>query len=144
MKLILDVGLAGLNPFITLMEQHLQLTTWGYDQSFPSNTADPVLRDGYQFHRFLVRLLYLTMTRPNISYSVQRLNQFMYQPKQSHLAANMRVVQYIKRSLGQDICYTISNPTSIVVYCDSDWATCTFSRRSINGYCDKIGATFVS
>lgn len=40
--------------------------------------------------------------------------------------------------------YPISNPISIDVYCDSNWATCPFNRRSINDYCVKIEDDFVS
>lgn len=46
------------------------------------------------------RLLYLTMTRVNISVAVQTFSQFMHAPKQSHMEAALRVVRYIKSALG--------------------------------------------
>lgn len=47
----------------------LTATTCEYDQVLPRKTTDPLLQDGDQFRRLIGRLLYWTMTRPDISYS---------------------------------------------------------------------------
>lgn len=51
------------------------------------------------FYRVLVgRLLYLTITRPNISYSVQLLSQFTESPRIPSLDAAHKVLRYIERA----------------------------------------------
>ena len=42
------------------------------------------------------RLIYLTIARPDIYYSVQVLSQFMQKPNQEHFDAAMRVLRYLK------------------------------------------------
>lgn len=46
------------------------------------------------------RLLYLDMTRPNISFFVKHLSHFMHAPEKSHYDAALHVVRYIKNQHG--------------------------------------------
>lgn len=47
------------------------------------------------YRRIIGKLLYLNMTRPDISYSVQQLSQFLQEPRKPHLHAAMHVVKYL-------------------------------------------------
>lgn len=90
------------------------------------------------------RLLYLTVTRPDIAYCVQILSQFLGQPHQPHYMAALRVLRYLKSSPGQGILFSTSSLLQLNAYCDSDWATCLESRRSIAGYCVLLGSSPIS
>ncbi|XP_016694421.1 uncharacterized mitochondrial protein AtMg00240-like [Gossypium hirsutum] len=90
------------------------------------------------YQRLLRRLLYLTNTRLDISFAVQHLSQFMHKPKKYDLEAILRVVRYIKKNPGQGILLSMSGKSQMFAYCDSDWATCPMSRRSITGFCVKL------
>ncbi|XP_015160287.1 uncharacterized mitochondrial protein AtMg00810-like [Solanum tuberosum] len=70
LELIADMGLAGGKPVSTPMELNLQLTTTTYDDHIPSAHNDPLLVDPTKYHRLVGRLLYLTNTRPDISFTV--------------------------------------------------------------------------
>ncbi|XP_075088251.1 secreted RxLR effector protein 161-like [Nicotiana tabacum] len=84
------------------------------------------------------------MTRPDISFSVQTLSQFRQRPKKSHMEAALRVVKYIKNSLGQGILLLSKLNNTISAYCDADWAACPFLRKSISGYLVKFGDSLIS
>lgn len=55
-----------------------------------------------------LRLLYLTTTRPYITYSVQQLSQFMARPIQTHQSVAIRIPKYLKKALGQGLVFPIS------------------------------------
>jgi hypothetical protein len=62
-----------------------------------SENGEP-LEDINQFQRFIGKLIYLTVTRPDISFVVRQVSQFMHSPKTSHLEAINRVLRYLKRT----------------------------------------------
>lgn len=55
------------------------------------------------YRRLVGRLIYLTVTRPYLAYSVQVLSQVLVTPKQDHLFADSKVVRYLKTSPGQGL-----------------------------------------
>ncbi|GAV75211.1 hypothetical protein CFOL_v3_18690 [Cephalotus follicularis] len=97
---------------------------------------------GYQ--RLVGRLIYLTITRPDISYAVQLVSQFMHALKQSHMDAALRILRYLKREPGLGILMHSSNNFNLTAYCDSNWATCPMTSKSITGYCIKLGDSLIS
>ncbi|KAL5556704.1 hypothetical protein UlMin_038940 [Ulmus minor] len=101
------------------------------------------LEDATVCRRLVGKLLYLTLTRPDIFYSVNRLSQFLVQPKTSHMHSAKRVLQYLKGSLGQGIFYPVNSKIQIKCFTDSDWGRCTDSRRSVTGFCVFIGDSLV-
>ncbi|KAL5543044.1 hypothetical protein UlMin_010754 [Ulmus minor] len=102
------------------------------------------LEDAIVYRRLIGKLLYLTLTKPNISYSINRLSQFLVQPKTSHIHAAKRVLQYLKGSPGHGIFYPVDSKIQIKCFADSDWGRCTNSRRSVTGFCVFIGDSLVS
>lgn len=68
--------------------------------------------------------MYLTITRPDLSYAVNYASQFMDKPRVPHLKAVHRILQYLKGSPGQGLFYSAASESSIKAFCDSDWATC--------------------
>ncbi|XP_070001975.1 uncharacterized mitochondrial protein AtMg00810-like [Nicotiana sylvestris] len=99
-------------------------------------------RSGYQ--RIVGRLLYLTMTRPDIAFVVQVLSQFMHAPKQSHLDAAMRVIKYIKGNPGLGLFLPAGGTQKLVAFCESDWGACMKTRKSVTSYAVKFGNALIS
>jgi len=99
LQLISEVGLSGAKTVSTPLEFNHKLTSLEYDQH-TGGSNDPELDDVTPYQRLIGKLLYLTITRPDICFSVQVLSQFMQHPKTSHWEATLRVVRYIKRSPG--------------------------------------------
>ncbi|XP_070014663.1 uncharacterized mitochondrial protein AtMg00810-like [Nicotiana sylvestris] len=146
LELISEFGLAASKPVSTPMDTNIKLTTREFDEHFCQDklTEDDVLADQGSYQRLISKLLYLTITRPDISYSVQTLSQYLYRPKKSHMEAALQIVKYIKSQPGQGILMSSHNNETITAYCDADWAACSHSRKSVTGYLIKLGESLIS
>ncbi|XP_019240599.1 PREDICTED: uncharacterized protein LOC109234813 [Nicotiana attenuata] len=145
LELIAELGLAGSKTTSTPLEVNQKLTTMEFDKAItPAADNDPVLRDASVYQRLVGRLLYLTMTRPDISYDVQTLSQFMHAPKQSHLDAATRVVRYIKTSPVQGLLLPAEGDGQLLAYCDADRGACLHTRMSVTTYLVFCGDALIS
>lgn len=80
LELISEMELSGTKPYATPLEANQKLTTMEYDKAV-SAIDDLPLQDVCAYQRLLGKLLNVTITRPDISYTVQTLSQFMQEPK---------------------------------------------------------------
>lgn len=70
------------------------------------------------------------MTRPDISFSVQHLSQFLQSPAQSHLSAAFHVLRYLKGTINTGLFYPAKTDLVMKGYTDADWGNCIFSAKS--------------
>ncbi|XP_075101891.1 uncharacterized protein LOC142177315 [Nicotiana tabacum] len=119
LEIISELGIGDAKPAWTPLEVNVKLTVPEYDKLI-GNEDDNALEDKGQYQRLIGKLLYLTLTRPDIAYTVQALSQFLQQPKKSHWDAAMRVARYIKREPGLGMLFSIEKLDKIYVFCDAD------------------------
>ncbi|XP_057535495.1 uncharacterized mitochondrial protein AtMg00810-like [Amaranthus tricolor] len=96
------------------------------------------------YRRLIGKLLYLNMTRPDISYSVHQLSQFLSAPRAPHFAAALHVLKYLKVSLNTGLFYNSNIDFQLQAYSDADWGTCAYSGKSLTGYCVFLGQSLIS
>ncbi|GJY61017.1 retrovirus-related pol polyprotein from transposon TNT 1-94 [Tanacetum coccineum] len=96
------------------------------------------------YRRLVGRLLYLTMTRPHISYVVQHLSQFVYAPTDLHMQAGLHLLKYLKGSVGKGLLYPVQPHLHITGFSDADWAAYLMTRRSLTSYSIFLGHSLVS
>ena len=63
------------------------------------------LTDPGRYRRLVSKLNYLTITRPDISFSVSVVSQFLQSPCDSHWDAVIRILRYIKGAPGKGLLY---------------------------------------
>jgi hypothetical protein len=85
-----------------------------------STLTEDLFDDPTLFRSLAGALLYLTFTRPGISYAVQQVCMHMHSPRVSHYNALKRILRYIKRTLTMGLQIRPSRPTSLVAYTDAD------------------------
>ncbi|GFY87730.1 hypothetical protein Acr_05g0013690 [Actinidia rufa] len=58
--------------------------------------------DSTEFRRIIGSLQYLSLTRPDISFAVNKLSQFMHKPTTTHFTATKRLLRYLKQTIFHD------------------------------------------
>ncbi|XP_049410695.1 uncharacterized mitochondrial protein AtMg00810-like [Solanum stenotomum] len=143
LEVILDVGLAGSKPVHTPLEPNIKLTSVEHDKC-TGVQDDPLFKDMSRYQKPIGKLIYVTITRPYICFVVQLLSLFMQHPKQSHCMAALRVMRYVKGSPGLGIFLRKGPIDNLVVHCDSDWAACPNTRRSVTCFVLQLGTSLIS
>lgn len=99
------------------------------------------------FRSIVGALQFATITRPEISYSMNKVCQFLAEPLEDHWKAVKRMLRYLQGTLNHSLLIkpaTLHESISITGFCDADWASDPDDRRSTSGACVYLGANLVS
>ena len=89
-------------------------------------------------------LLYLTASRPDITYAVGVCARYQANPKISHLNQVKRILKYVNGTSDYGIMYCHCSDSMLVGYCDADWAGSADDRKSTSGGCFYLGNNLIS
>ncbi|KAG8647682.1 hypothetical protein MANES_09G097601v8 [Manihot esculenta] len=103
-----------------------------------------VLPNPNQYRRLVGRLLYLRLTRLDITYSMQQLSQYMQVPQKPHLDATLHVIRYLKGNSRKGLFFPTNNSFQVSTYCDSNWAAYPSFRKSLTRFCIFLGSSLIS
>jgi hypothetical protein len=107
-------------------------------------TDTDIIDTNFPYRQTIGSLIYLmTATRPDISWIVSKLSQFLDNPTTSHVAAVKRVLRYIKATKSYSLTFTPTDGT-LLGFTDSDWGGDIDDRRSTSGYLFNLGGTPIS
>ncbi|GJX13909.1 ribonuclease H-like domain-containing protein [Tanacetum coccineum] len=104
---------------------------------------DPTLDSITDYQKLMGIPIYLT-TRPDISYDVHCLSQFMYSPLKSHRNISFKILRYLKSCYGLGIHIIKNFGMNLKASSDADWAKCIVTRKSVTGYCVFLNISLVS
>ncbi|CAL8165948.1 unnamed protein product [Prunus armeniaca] len=123
------------------------------DVSTPlSTTTTLVLNDGATpidatlFRSLISGLQYLSLTRPDIAFAVNKLSQFMYWPSELHWTALKRLLRYLKGTIyhGLHLHRNTTHSLSLHAFSDADWAGNPDDRTSTTAYTIFLGGNLIS
>lgn len=134
LDLLKEYGMINVKPLRLPMDSQLKLT---HDKGVP-------MPDPSKYQKLIGKLIYLTITRPDVSFTVQLLSQFMHKLTSVHMQAGKRLLRYLAGTTKQGILLASKSAAQLTAYCDSDWASCPNTRRSTTGYCIFLGSSPIS
>ncbi|KAE8725578.1 PLAC8 family protein [Hibiscus syriacus] len=102
------------------------------------------LEDATIYRQLVGSLIYLTLTRSDISYAVGVMSRYMQNLKKPHLEAVRRILRYAKSTIDYGLLYKKAEDCMLVGYCDDDYAGDHDTRRSTTGYVFKLGSGTIS
>jgi hypothetical protein len=103
-----------------------------------ASDRDP-LPDPTLYRHIIGALQYCTLTRPDISFTVNQLCQFLHCPTTTHFSAAKRVLRYLKRTLDFGLLFTKGS-----LHLHAYWAGDPSDRRSTGGYGVFLGSSLIS
>jgi hypothetical protein len=102
------------------------------------------LRDPTLYRHLVGSLVYLTVTRLDITYDVHQVSQFMATPRSTHFSAVLCILRYLKGTLFHGFHFSSQSPLELHAYTDADWAGDPIDRRFTTGYCFLLGTSLIS
>ena len=133
-NLLIKANMLHCKPVLTLLPTSLKLEL---------TSGDP-LADPHAYRRLVGSLQYLALTRPDISYAVNRLSKFMHRPTSEHMQAVNRVLKYLSGTLTHGNFLRKQTNQNLHAYSDTDLAGDTDDYVSTNVYIIYIGSQPIS
>ncbi|PPQ82261.1 hypothetical protein CVT24_001911 [Panaeolus cyanescens] len=138
-RLVSQFGQSDALPVAIPMDPGLKL-------SIPEKgSVDRTIVGKLPYRSLIGAMLYIAIgTRPDISFAIQNLSQFLDTYDQSHWNAAIRVLRYLKGTRTLRLALGGDNGISLLGYTDSDWSQCPINRKSVSGYGFTLGGGLIS
>ena len=102
------------------------------------------VEDSTRYRSIVGALQYLTLTRPDLSFSFNKVCQFLHSPTTVHWEAVKRILRYVQGTIDLGLKIRKSNSMLVSAFSDADWAGCPDDRRSTGGFAVFLGCNLVS
>jgi histone deacetylase 1/2 len=89
-------------------------------------------------------LQYLTMTQPDLSFVVNKVCQYLYEPRTPHMSAVKRILRYVPYTIASGLQLWSTSSTLLSAFLDADWAGSLDDRRSTGGYAIFYGGNLIT
>jgi histone deacetylase 1/2 len=100
--------------------------------------------DATEYRSLVGGLQYLTITRPDLSYAINRVCQFLHAPRDSNMTAVKRILCYLRHTTQFGLHFRSSPSTVLAAFSDAHWASCPDDRRSTGGHAIFFGPNLIA
>ena len=114
-----------------------------YNAKLTPLDGEPI-SDATRYRQLVGSLIYLTITRLDISHVVGMVSKFMNAPRFVHYVAILWILQYVKGTLYHGLYYSSRSALELHAYSDADWAGDSTNCCSITGFCFLLVTFLVS
>jgi len=101
-------------------------------------------KDSTRYRSVVGALQYLTLTRPDIAFAVNKVCQYLHAPTTTHWSAVKRILRYVKGTIALGHKIKRSSSRLVSAFSDADWAGCADDRRSTGGFAVFLGNNLIS
>ncbi|KAF5470759.1 hypothetical protein F2P56_011250 [Juglans regia] len=110
-----------------------------------STVDGPSFEDPHLYRSVVGSLQYLAFTRPDLSFAVNKVCQFMHCPRVPHWQAVKRILCYLRLTTNFGLHFSpSSSPPKLTAFSDADWAGCPDDGKSTGGFCVYFGSHMIS
>ena len=115
------------------------------EYNYRLNSHDGESLSDATIYKYLVgSLIYLTVSRPDISYAVHVVSQFMAAPRSLYYATVLRILRYLKGTIFDGLHFSSHSSLTLQAYSDANWAGNPTDRQYTTGYCFLLGDFLIS
>jgi histone deacetylase 1/2 len=100
--------------------------------------------DATEYRSLVGGLQYLTITRPDVSYAVNRVCQYLHASRISHWSAVKRILRYVCFTASYGLLLQPAASSVLSAFSDADWAGCPDDMRSTGGYAVFFGPNLIA
>ncbi|PON37047.1 hypothetical protein PanWU01x14_323300 [Parasponia andersonii] len=100
--------------------------------------------DKGRYQSFVERLIYLSHTRPNITFVVSTVSQFMHSPREALLDVAYQILKYLKRTASRGLFFKKNSKGGIEAFIDADWVGSIKNRKSTSRYSTFVWRNLVT
>ena len=102
------------------------------------------ISDATLYRQLVGSLIYLTVTRHDISYAFHVVSQFMVAPRSPHYADVLKILRYLKGTIFDDLHFSSHSSLTLQAYSDANWAGDPTDHRSTTGDYFLLGDFLIS
>lgn len=117
LEMLAKYGMMACKPMSMPLEQNMNLRG--------ADCGDEV-EDITMYRKMVGSLIYMTITRPDLSYAVGLVSQLMQSPRKPHLDVIRRILRYVKATAQYGLFYEHGRDLDVRGYTDADWAGSTY------------------
>ena len=134
LDLLQDTGMMGCRPTSAHMDPNLKLST----------ESEELLSDAFVYQRLVGCFIYLTNTRPDITFVVSVVSQFMHALRTSHVDTVHHILRYLETCPSLGLFYTAKVQDEVLCFTDADYVGSNNDIRLTFGLCSFHGNPLLS